>query len=220
MLPGVKRLAKRYDMDAAALDGWLNSVRDEYKRNTKRRADIPRKKHVRTSLESIAQQAKKLQDKLSNLPLPIQQSLDYWPVGEASLLGNLSIELPFLADRATEVMQGWKKKKFKDTAPDIAILQISQAWKRLTGMRATYNTAINKKVRDNPDGPALKYYSGKLYGEFLDFLIIGCDIVGVEDGEGRPISADAAVEQFIELKRRNLAPPSEGGRRPPAWPGS
>jgi hypothetical protein len=131
MLPGVKRLAKRYDMDAAALDGWLVATRDEYKQNTKHRANISRKKEVRASLEPIAQQAKELQDSLNNLPLPIQQSLNYWPVGEDSLLGNLLIELPFLADRATEVTQGWKKKKYKDNSTNIAIMRIARAWRRL-----------------------------------------------------------------------------------------
>ena len=106
MFPGVQILAKRHKMDAAALDGWLRTVRDEYQKNTKRNADIPRKKYVRVLLEPIAQQAKVLQDSLNNLPTPIKQSLNYWPVGEDSLLGNLSIELPFITDRATEVMQG------------------------------------------------------------------------------------------------------------------
>jgi hypothetical protein len=199
MLPGVKRLAKRHKMDAAALDRWLDTARNEYRQNTKRSADVARKKDVRASLEPIARQAKELQDSIDKLPLPVQQGLNYWPVGEDSLLGNLSIELPFLADRATEVMQGWKKKKPEDTATNIAIMRITQAWRRLTGIPATYKT-----VSKTPDDPAPEYYSGKWCGEFLEFLTRACDIVGVKDREGQPISADAAVKQFVELKRRNL----------------
>jgi len=199
MLSGVKRLAKRYNMDAAALDGWLAAARDEYKRNTKHRENISRKKEVRASLEPIARQAKELQDSLNNLPLPIQHSLDYWPVGEDSLLGNLSIELPFLADRATEVAQAWKKKKYKDNSTNIAILRITRAWRRLTGIPATFKTSSDKL-----DDLATKYCNGKWHGEFLDFFTIACDIVGIKDREGLPIPADAAVKQFIELKQRNL----------------
>jgi len=73
-------------------------------------------------------------------------------------------------------------------------------------MPATYKMACNKTVSDNQDDSAPKYYSGKWYGEFLDFLVIACDIVGVEDREGLPISADAAIKQFIELKGKNLTP--------------
>ena len=40
MLPGVKKMAKRFNMDAAALDGWLEAARDEYRRITKHSADI------------------------------------------------------------------------------------------------------------------------------------------------------------------------------------
>jgi len=98
-------------MDAASLDGWLKAARDEYRRNTKHSADISRKKEVRASLEPIARQAMELQDSLNNLPLPVQQSLNYWPVGEDSLLGNLSIELPFLADR------DGKRKSIKTMPP-------------------------------------------------------------------------------------------------------
>lgn len=127
MLTGVQRLAKHHKIDAAALDGWLKTVRDEYLQNTKRSADIPCKKEIRASLEPIARQAKVLQDSLDNLPLPIKQHLNYWPVGESSLLGNLSIELPFLANRATDVMQGLKKKKSKDIASNIAVMQVAQA---------------------------------------------------------------------------------------------
>jgi hypothetical protein len=199
MLQGVKRLAKHYSIDATALDGWLTAVRDEYKRNTEYSANISRKKEVRNSLGPIARQAKKLQDSLNNLPLPIQQSLNYWPVGEDSLLGNLSIELPFLADRATEVAQGWKKKKYRDNSTDIAILRIARAWRRLTGMPATC-----KNASDEPNDLAPKYFNGNWYGEFLDFFTIACDIVGVKDKKGLPISADVAVKQFIELKQRNL----------------
>ena len=199
MLPGVKRLAKRYNLDAEALNGWLEAARDEYKRNRKYRSNISRKKEVRALLEPVARQAKELQVSLNNLPQSILHNLDYWPVGEDSLLGNLSIELPFLADRATEVAQAWKKKKYKDNSTNIAILRITRAWRRLTGMPATFTTGSDK-----PDDLATKYCDGKWHGEFLDFFTIACDIVGIKDREGLPIPADAAVKQFIELKQRNL----------------
>jgi hypothetical protein len=64
--------------------------------------------------------------------------------------------------------------------------------------------ATCKTVSDTPDDSAAKYFSGKWYGEFPEFLTQACDIVGVKDREGQSISADAAVEQFVELKRRNL----------------
>lgn len=204
MLPRVNTLARHHNMDAAALDGWLEAARAEYQQNMKGSTDKPRKKHVRAALEPIVRQAMELQDRLNNLPLPIKQSLDYWPVGEDSLLGNLSVELPFLADRAAEVIQVWKKKQSRDTISNIAIMRIAQAWRRLTGMPATYNSARTVKVSDNPDDPAPKYYGGEWYGEFLDFLTIACDIVGVKDREDLPVSADAAVKQFVELQRRNL----------------
>jgi hypothetical protein len=199
MLPGVKKLAKRHSIDATALDGWLKAARDEYMRNTEYSANISRKKEVRSSLEPIAQQAEKLQHSLDKLPLPIQQSLNYWPVGEDSLLGNLSIELPFLADRATEVAQKWKKKKYKDNSTRVAIMRIARAWRRLTGMPAACKT-----VDDKPDDLAPKYFNGKWHGEFLDFFTTACDIIGVKDTKGRPISADVAVKQFIALKQGNL----------------
>lgn len=192
-------------MDAAALDEHLKTVRAEYQKNMKSSADIQRKKDAKAALEPIARQAQELHDRLKNLPLPINRNLDYWPVGEDSLLGNLSIELPFLADRATEVMQGWKKKKSRDTATIVAIMHIAQAWRRLTGMRATYKTAPDKGDEINQDAPAPKYYSGKRYGEFLDFLTTACEIVGLQDKGGQPIPADAVVKHFIDLNERNLA---------------
>jgi hypothetical protein len=69
----------------------------------------------------------------------------------------------------------------------------------LTGMPAIYKT-----VSDEQDDPAPKYFYGKWHGEFLDFFTIACNIVGVKDREGLPISANAAVNQFIKLKNRNL----------------
>ena len=207
MLPGVKKLAKRHSVDATALDKWLNAARDEYRQNRKHSAKSARKKDVRISLEPIIQQATELQHGLENLTPQIQQSLDYWPVGEDSLLGNLKLELPFLADRATEVTREWKKNKPKNAANNTAIMRIAQAWRRLTGMPASY-----KKVRDRspdtpPDDPEQKYYSGELYGEFLDFYTTACDIVGMKDREGQPISPDVAVEQFIEFQEGNLTLP-------------
>ena len=200
MLPGVKKLARRFNMNAASLDGWLTAARDEYIRNSEYKANISRKKEVRALLEPVAQQARELQDRLNNLPPPVQQSLNYWPVGEDTLLGNLSLELPFLADRATEVAQAWKKKKYKDNSANIAIMRIVRAWRRLTGMPATCND-----INDKPDDTVAKYCNDKWHGEFLDFFTTACDIVGVKDREGQPISADAAVEQFVELTQGNLA---------------
>jgi len=211
MISGVKRLAQSYRMDAAVLDRRLQTAKDEYQRNTSKA--IPEKEDVKTVLKPIAKQAKALHKGLNELNPLISQALDYAPPlqydlsvidkrlgaisleGTDSILSNLSIELAYIADKESDVINGWQKKKFPDTARNMAILRIAQAWKHLTNKPATFKTAKNKKISDDPDNKPPKYYAGKRYGEFLDFFTKACEIAGLKEG------ADANVKRFIELKR-------------------
>ena len=219
MLKGVKLLAQQHKMDPKALDDRLAAARNEYKKNMQRNTGIPRKKDVKKALEPIAKQAMELHQRLNNLDNLIQQGLDYLPQhdlsaidkrlgaisleGTDSILSNLSIELPHIADRASDVINGWHMKKLPDTARNMTILRITQAWKQLTNKPATYSTDTNKKSSDNPANHAPKYYNGNRRGEFLDFLTTACGIVGVKDRSDRPISPSAAVRHFVKLKEKH-----------------
>lgn len=217
----VMGLAQHYKMDAVALNTMLEAARDEYQRNTQRTADIPGYTDVRTALEPIADHAKGLLENLRKLDRMIYRSLDNLD-GEDSPLGDLELGLLYLVKDAefipdvdedgkefhhvnfmdggkiNEVLNGWVKgKKYKDTARNMAMMRIAQAWKRLTNKPATYATARNKISSDNPDNPAPEYYNGNRYGDFLDFFTKACEITGIEN------NSDAAVGNLVRLKNRN-----------------
>jgi hypothetical protein len=230
-MKGTKSLAMRYRMDPAALDARLERARDEYLRNKEQK--VPTREEVKLILGPIARQAEELHNRLRDLhPKPednkpfhmvIQQRLDYWPEehydlsaidkrlgtlfiegeGRDSLLGNLSIELTYLHMKAHEVMDGWDKGRMKDTARNMVILRVAQAWKQLTNKPATYSSPKNKNTGEDPDNPPPKYYSGKRYGPFLDFLTAACDLIGVEKKEGELYTADAIVSHFVKLKGKH-----------------
>jgi hypothetical protein len=79
MLPGVKLLAQKHNMDAKALDARLKAARDEHKKNKKRSEDIPRKNDVEAALKPITKHASKLHSLLKELDPMIQWNLDYLP---------------------------------------------------------------------------------------------------------------------------------------------
>ena len=193
MLKGVKRLAQKHHINPKALDVWLVAARDKYEKNSS--DNIPDKEDAEKALAPIARMAKELDERLKALSPFIQYRLDDISLDD-SALSNLSIDLPHIAGKASDVMKGWSKKKLPDTARNMAMLRITQAWSGLTDKPVIISNARNKKVSDNPTDPAPKYYNGKRYGEFLDFFTAACEIVGMENG------ADANVKRFIELRGR------------------
>jgi len=197
MLRNTKRLANQHKIDAAALDEALQAAHDEHQKNQQFSDDLPHKKDVEKELNKIAKLAVKLNKSINNLHPLILQDLDCQPDGEDSVLSDLSVDLTFLVASAKETTRLWKMPNRSPPARNMAILRITQAWKRLTNKPATYSTARNKKVSDNPDHQPPKYYYGKRYGEFLDFFTEACEIVGLEEG------ADANVKHFVKLKGKN-----------------